>query len=320
MKRSHFFVTIFFTCLSFSSFGDSAQWQAYIAGLRSEAIAQGIRPAVFDEAFANIHEPNRRVLHYDHAQPEKRLTYPQYQHSRVDAYRIRLGQQEYKKNAALLNDIAHTYGVNPCIIISLWGMESSYGRFTGKFPVIQALATLAYDNRRAATFRKELFYALQILNGNHVALKNFKGEWAGASGQPQFLPSSWHAYAVDYNGDGRKDIWETKADVFASIANYLSKNGWQPNTPFSVLVTLPSDFNTTLMSRKIKKPVSEWEKMGVRIEGNQSINPSLEASIIEPDGGPTWMTFNNFDVLMKWNRSIYYVGTVNYLGNQVCRG
>ncbi|WP_426741320.1 lytic murein transglycosylase, partial [Pseudomonas aeruginosa] len=136
----------------------------------------------------------------------------------------------------------------------------------GNFPVINALATLAYDSNRKDFFRKELFLALHILKGGHVSLADFKGEWAGASGQPQFLPSSWVKYAVDYDGDGRKDIWKSKPDVFASIANYMKQNGWQAGEPWAIQVKLPAKFDMKLEGKGIVKPVSEWNALGVRTE------------------------------------------------------
>ena len=312
-----FFCTILFI-FSLTAFAASTSWQSFVAQLRVEAIAKGIRPDVFDRAFANIHEPNPSVLRFDRTQPEKRITFMQYRNSRAPMSRIALGHREMKQYGNLLNAISNHFGVSQCFIVSLWGMESSYGRVTGNYPVIQALATLAYDNRRAAFFRKELFYALEILNGGHVKLENFKGEWAGATGQPQFLPSSWHEFAVDYDGDGKKNIWDAKADVFASIANYLVKHGWQANQPWAVTVNLPAGFHQHLLSLQEVKTVAAWEQMGVTLDSHSKIDANLPASIIKPSGGPAMMVFNNFKVLMRWNRSTYYAGTVGYMADQIC--
>ncbi len=293
-------------------------WSEFVQQLRSEALQQGIRPRVFDRAFRDIKAPNRKVLRLDRTQPEKRLTFLKYRNTRADAYRIKLGRREIRKYSNLLGEVSRDFGVSPCFIVSLWGLETSYGRYMGNFPVISSLATLAYDNRRAAFFRKQLFYALHILNGDHVRLKDFKGEWAGASGQPQFLPSSWHHFAVDYNRDGRKDIWKTHADVFASIANYLVKHGWKTGQPWALQVSLSPHFDHDLLSRKVIRPVNEWLALGVRIKGRRMPNQNLSASIIQPHGGPTFMIFNNFRVLMKWNHSTYYAGTVGYMAEKVC--
>lgn len=296
-------------------------WTQFVAGLRAEAIAKGIRPEVFDEAFQNIKEPHQEVLRFDRTQPEKRITYLHYRNSRASQDRIVIGRQEIRKNRELLDRIAAHYQVDPCFIASLWGLETSYGRFMGKYSVIQSLATLAYDERRGPIFRRELFYALEMLNNGDVSLQDLKGEWAGATGQPQFLPSTWHNYAVDFDGDGHKDIWHSKGDIFASIANYLSHLGWQPNQPWVMEVSLPANFDRDLLSLKTVKTVSEWEQLGVRFSAhsNESINPQLPASVIEPDGGPVMMVFNNFRVIMRWNHSTYYAGTVGYLAHEICQ-
>ncbi len=308
-------IGIILSCVSYAQ----SNWTDYVKQLRTEAISKGIRPEVFDAAFQNIHEPHRSVLSFDRNQPEKRISYLHYRDSRASQDRIVIGRREMHKHAQLLNRVSERYGVSTCYIVSLWGLETSYGRFMGKFPVITSLATLAYDHRRAAFFRKELFYALEILNEGHVSVEDFKGEWAGATGQPQFLPSSWHDYAVDFDGNGRKDIWKSYADVFASIANYLAKNGWQNDLPMSVAVTLPPQFSSDLASLKVVKTVAEWESMGVHVDQANSVNLQLPASIVMPDGGPAMMVFNNFKVLMKWNHSIYYAGTVGYMADRICQ-
>ncbi|MCH9644005.1 MAG: lytic murein transglycosylase [Gammaproteobacteria bacterium] len=299
-------------------------WPEFIKNVKQEALNQGIRPKIIKEAFQGIRAPSRKVLSLDRSQPEKRLTFLKYRNTRGSKYRILIGRRKLKKYHVLLNKVGNEYGVSPCFITSLWGLETSYGSFMGSFPVIHSLATLAYDNRRAAFFKKQLFLALHILNGDHVSVKDFKGEWAGATGQPQFLPSSWHDYAVDYSGDGKKDIWKNHGDIFASIANYLKQHGWRRGEPWAIPVRLPAHFDESLMTLKVNDPISKsvdaWREMGVRpIEGRFPNNSYLNASIVHPYGGPTLMIFNNFKVIMKWNRSIYYAGTVGYVAEQICR-
>lgn len=316
-------ITFFFTipALGYNDKAPKKPWHLYVKELRAEALSQGIRPEVFDAAFKNITQPHRKVLHYDRTQPEKRLTFLKYRNTRADKIRIAIGRRELKKFKPLLTEVSQRYGVSRCFIVSLWGLETSYGRFMGSFPVIKSLATLAYDNRRSAFFRKQLFLALRILNDGHVSLKDFKGEWAGATGQPQFLPSSWHKYAVDYDRDGRKDIWKTYGDIFASIANYLVQHGWKTGQPWMVPVTTPRHFSKDIMTRKVTKSISEWESMGVRPARGYTLPSAsaLQASVIRPYGGPTMMIFNNFKVIMRWNRSTYYAGTVGYMAEKVCR-
>lgn len=295
-------------------------WSSWVADVRKEALEQGISPQTFDSAFADIHEPSRQVKGLARSQPEHRLTYTKYRNSRVDAYRIAIGRKEYKRNQAVADEIGQKYGVDPCFIMSFWGMETSYGSYMGNFPVIKSLATLAYESNRPAFFRKELFLALHILNDGHVTLQQFKGEWAGASGQPQFLPSSWVKYAVDYDGDGRKDIWTSKPDVFASIANYMKINGWHTGEPWAVYVKLPAHFDMKLEGKSIVKPVHEWNAMGVRTESGQPLPyQNLQASIVQPNGGPVFLALPNYKMILRYNNSIYYAGAIGYLADKICQ-
>ncbi|OGV27350.1 MAG: lytic transglycosylase [Legionellales bacterium RIFCSPHIGHO2_12_FULL_37_14] len=301
------------------AYAQTQSWQSFVSDLRKEALSKGIRPEVFDDAFKTVHEPNQRIKHFQKSQPEKRLTYTKYLKTRVNSYRITMGRRNYLKNQELLEKIAAEYGVDPCFITAFWGMETSYGTYMGDFPVIQSLATLAYDSTRQKFFRKELLLALQILNEGHVSLHDFKGEWAGASGQPQFLPSSFYKYAVDYDNDGRKNIWTSKADVFASIANYMHQNGWQKGEPWAIKVKLPANFDKNLEGKKIVKPVSEWSALNVRtLDGQELPYPNLLASIVEPNEGPVFLALPNYKMILKYNNSIYYAGAIGYLADNIC--
>ncbi|NKB46239.1 MAG: lytic murein transglycosylase [Legionellales bacterium] len=294
-------------------------WQKWVNDLRVEAIEQGIDPGLFDEVFSGL-TPNQQVLRFDRTQPEKRLTFTKYRNTRADSYRIQLGQKKYKKYRKLLEKVGKDFDVDPCFITSLWGLETSYGHYMGNFPVIKSLATLAYDSRRSQFFRQELLYALEILNDGHVTQDKFKGEWAGASGHPQFLPSSWHNFAVDYTGDGRRDIWTSHADAFASIANYLKQNGWQSGQPWAIQVKLPAKFDKRLEGKDKTKQVSEWDELGVRLmDGDHLPYQNLSAAIVVPHGGPAFLAFENFKVIMSYNNSIYYAGTVGYMADKICR-
>lgn len=303
-----------------TAFCDTNQsWADFIAQLRTEALADGIKPEIFDEAFQNIHEPSRSVLHLDKTQPEKRLSFLEYRNSRVDRYRISLGRQEYRRNQEVLNKISEQFGVNACFVVSIWGLETSYGRYKGKFPVIQSLATLAYNPRRSGFFRNELRIALHMLNDGQVNLSEFKGEWAGASGHCQFMPSTWFKYALDYDGTGRADIWNNSNDGLASIANFLLRNGWHRNEPWAIQVALPADFNSNLLTTKTTKTVAEWLQLGVQPLSEDLPSKNLLASVIYPEGGPAFMVFDNFKTLLKWNRSNYYVGALGYLAEEICQ-
>jgi membrane-bound lytic murein transglycosylase B len=297
------------------------EWNQWVAEVRAEALRQGVSPEIFDSAFADIHEPSHKIKGFLKSQPEHRLTFMKYRNTRVDNYRIAIGRQAFKKNREVLEDVAKKYGVNPCFIVSFWGMETSYGTYMGDFPVIKALATLAYDSNRKEFFRKELFIALRILNEGHVSLADFKGEWAGASGQPQFLPSSWVKYAVDYDGDGRRDIWNSKPDVFASIANYMKQNGWQTGEPWAIQVKLPKNFDMSLEGKNKDRSVREWNAFGVRTEdGKELPYQTMQASIVQPHGGPTFMAFPNYKMILHYNNSIYYAGAIGYLADKICQG
>lgn len=298
--------------------GDWPSWPVWLAEFKKEAVADGIDPTFFDNVFQDI-TPNKTVINLDKRQPEKRLTFLQYRTTRADNYRIVIGRKEYKRHQQLLEKIGNEYGVDPCVITAIWGMETSYGHYMGDFPVIKALATLAYNPRRADHFRSELLIALHILQDGHVLPEHFKGEWAGASGQCQFLPSSWKRYAVDYDKNGHKDIWTNLDDAFASMANYLAQNGWHNNQPWATEVTLPPNFDNSLINNS-KKTVAEWLALGVRPAAGKNLsNSQLIAGLIKPDGGPIFLVYNNFNVILRYNKSNYYAGTIGYLADQICR-
>lgn len=294
-------------------------WDSWLQDIKKEALQKGIRQSVIDTAFQNVHEPNRTIKNLAKSQPEHRLTYQKYRSSRVDNYRIIIGRKKFKENEQWLSDIGNRYGVDPCFMVSFWGLETSYGGYMGNFSVIQALSTLAYDSKRQDFFRNELFLALKILNEGHVTMDKFKGEWAGASGHPQFLPSSWLKYAVDYDGDGKKDIWTSKKDALASIANYMKQNGWVKNQPWAIIVKLPTNFDKNLEGKQISKTVKEWDNMGVRTPKGQHLPyPNLVASIIQPYGGPVFLAYPNYRMILKYNNSIYYAGSIGFLADKIC--
>ena len=295
-------------------------WQQWVAELKIEAIRKGIDPEMFDRIFKSIPEPDHKVISYDKSQPEHRITFLEYRNTCPDKYKIFIGRREYELHKNILEEIGETYHVDPCVVAALWGMESSYGHYMGNFSVIKSLATLAYDARRGERFRQELLLALEILNQKQISFEKFKGEWAGASGQPQFLPSSWFKYAVDYDNDGRKNIWTSDTDSLASIGNYLTKNGWQFDEPVMVEVALPANFPKHLLGKKIKKTVSAWNELGVRtLSGADLSYPDLQTSVIQLDGGVTFLIYNNFNVIMTYNYSSYYAATIAYLSDEICK-
>jgi membrane-bound lytic murein transglycosylase B len=297
---------------------DFATW---LAGLRQEALADGIRPITLDRALAGI-EPLPRVIELDRQQPETTITYLDYLSHVVSPERRRAARDKLEQNRALLDAIGQRYGVQPRFIVALWGIETSFGQATGRFPVIGSLATLAYDGRRSAFFRKELINALRIVDEDDVDPKEMLGSWAGAMGQSQFMPSSFLLYAVSYSGDGRRDIWHRRADVFASIANYLAQSGWRGDETWGRRVSLPKRFNAALLGTGVKRSLAEWRRLGVRrADGGPLPQSPVEASILRPGGddGPAIMVYGNYRVLLKWNSSNYFASAVGLLADSMER-
>ncbi len=224
------------------------------------------------------------------------------------------------QNRAVLNEVGRRYGVQPRFIVALWGIETTFGQISGKFPVIASLATLAYDGRRSAFVRKELINALRIVDQDNVDPKDMLGSWAGAMGQSQFMPSSFLLYAVSYRGDGRRDIWHRREDVFASIANYLAQLGWRAGETLGRAVSLPPRLDPALIGPGIKKPLAQWAKLGLRrADGGPLPAAPLEASLLQPGGsdGPAILIYDNYRVLMKWNSSNYFATAVGLLADSM---
>ncbi|MCF8111410.1 MAG: lytic murein transglycosylase [Desulfobacteraceae bacterium] len=294
-------------------------FEKWLDSLRKEARQKGISEKILDAALKNV-SPISRVVELDRSQPEFILTFRDYINRRVDKKRVKRGRQLLEEHRVLLNEIYAQYGVPPRYIIAFWGIETNFGDYTGKFRVIDALATLAYDQRRSEFFRSQLLDALQIVEEGHVAPDEMKGSWAGAMGQMQFLPSTFNGYAVDYTGNGRKDIWESLPDVFASAANFLSKMGWQRGERWGRQVTLPEDFDRKLASLDIKKPVEKWAELGVRrADGLPLPAVDIEGSIVLPQGsqGPAFLVYDNFRTIMRWNHSVNYAIAVGHLADRI---
>ena len=289
--------------------------------LEEDARAAGISEETIEEALGDLAlVPD--VVELDRKQPETRQTFEQYRDRVLSDSRVKKGREMLKEHRPLLNRIAAEYGVQPRFIIALWGIETSYGGFLGGHQVIKALATLAYDGRRAELFRRELIAALRIVDRGDIALDDMKGSWAGAMGQCQFMPSSFLKYAVDYDGDGKRDIWNTLPDVFASIANYLSKSGWDDQYTWGRPVRLASAERTPPSSAglKVVKSLPEWQSLGVRRENGNSLPAvTLNASLLRTDEGegPSYLVYDNFRVLMVWNRSTYFALTVSELSDLI---
>ena len=291
-----------------------ARFAAWLAQLRREALARGIRGDTFDAATSNI-APIPRVLELDSTQPEFKLTYAEYIARVVPEARVQMGKALLIENAPLLTRISSQFNVPANFIVALWAVESDYGRVQGNYSVIAALATLAFGGRRAAYFRAELFNALRILDEGHIAPEAMKGSWAGAMGQNQFMPSSFLKFAIDYDGDGKRDIWQSRADALASIAHYMQKVGWKNGQNWGREVRLPDGFNRALLGEKTRRTVSQWRKLGVReADGDALPEAAMLGSIImAPGEGPPFLVYDNFRAILAWNRSNLFgiaVGTL----------
>lgn len=297
----------------------SVDFETWLGELKAEARAQGISETTIEAAFAGT-APIPRVIELDRRQPEGTITFEQYVRRAMSPQRVKRGQELYAKHRALLDRVGKEFGVQPRFIVALWGIETDYGRNTGGFRVVDALATLAHDGRRSAYFRRELLAALRILEEDHIEPDRMRGSWAGAMGQSQFMPSSFIKYAKDFDGDGRRDIWTTQADVFASAANYLSTVGWNPNQTWGREVKIPAGFEAGLAGLQTRKPLTEWQRLGIRrIDGGALPKATFDASLVLPDGpsGRAFLVYDNYRTIMDWNRSTYFATTVGLLADRI---
>ena len=259
-----------------------AEW---LTGVRAEAIARGMREEVVDAALADVTEPQPVILERDRSQAETVLSLEAYIARSLTPKLILAGRDALTAHRELLDQISERYGVPTRVIVAVWGMESNFGRFSGVRPTVPALATLAWDPRRATFFRGELFNALEILNRGDIDLAHLKGSWAGAMGQTQFMPSSYLKYAEDFDGDGKRDIWSTPADVFASIANYLKGHGWTADQDWGREVKVTPDVARRIArdvaprsgscqatrNMGVPLPMARWEELGVRLSGGKPL-------------------------------------------------
>ncbi|MHA2939920.1 lytic murein transglycosylase [Vibrio sp. RC27] len=311
--------------LSLPLSANEVPFDTYIEGLKQQAQQEGISQNIIDQAFEGVtHRP--RAVKADKSQPEKKLTLDQYIPRAVPQWKVDQARELYDKHYKDLQRIGDEYGVQPRFIVALWGVESNFGRFTGGYKVIDALATMSYDGRREEFFRKETMAALKILEEGHISIANMKGSWAGAMGQCQFMPSSFLNFAADGNGDGKKDIWTTELDVFASAANYLKQSGWDDDYTWGREVKVPKGVSRDLEGRTKDKAkyLQQWGELGVtRLNGNPlpKLDEDIHAWLIRPDdvNGRSYLIYNNYNVLMKWNRSYYFGVAVSTLADRIVR-
>jgi membrane-bound lytic murein transglycosylase B len=295
----------------------AGSFQSFVSGIYAEAAAEGIRRDVLDAAFAGV-TPNQQVIEKDQKQAEFTMTWAKYRALVIGDKRIADGRAAVAQNRALFTQVENYFHVPASTIAGIWGLESNFGALTGNYKVVEALATLAWEGRRAAFFRGELMAALRILNNGDITPVRMTGSYAGAMGQPQFMPSSYLRLAVDFDGDGRRDIWNSKADVLGSIANYLAKSGWRQGEPWGQPVTVPAGFIAA--GRDSKRPVAEWARLGVTPSaGRWAAAGDAQSAVLAPDGagGETFLVFNNFTAIRRYNPSDFYAIAVGLIGDWV---
>jgi membrane-bound lytic murein transglycosylase B len=295
---------------------------AWLDELRREASRNGIGAAVLDAAFAGV-RPIPSVIEADRRQPEGRMTFAEYRRRVVSADRIERGRELMASHAPLLRRVEDRYGVPPEVMVALWGIESNFGQRQGSYSVFGALATLAFEGRRAAFFRRELLSALTIADKGYADAAQMRGSWAGAMGQNQFMPSTYLGYAVDFDGDGRRDIWASLPDVFASMSNYLDRSGWNASYIWGREVHAPESIAASRVGLDHRAPLATWERRGVRLPDGAALpRADIEASLLRMDGGmgPSYLAYGNFRALMAWNRSTYFGVSVGLLSDSLKDG
>jgi len=304
-------------------------FDTWLAEVRSEALTRGIRQEVVDAALADL-QPIEQILDRDRTQAEFTLDLTSYLKRRLTRTTLRTAQRMHTEHRELLESVAKKYGIQPRIITAVWGLESNFGRFAGVRPTIPALATLAYDQRRGPLFRLELFSALEILNRGDIELANLKGSWAGALGQPQFMPSTYLKFSQDFDGDGRRDIWSSLADVFASVAFYLREHGWSeastwgrevavPKAQRAAILKLPRREDGCRAERALTEPMSldRWRKLGVKTTASRPLpGGKIDASMVT-DGARFFLVYKNYEALLAYNCATSYALSVALLSDKL---
>ena len=310
------YILISLVLLSTQAFSNDT-FSDFVTGISNEAERKGISLKLIKDFKTKV-AFIPRVIELDRSQPEFKLTLDQYLARVVTSSRIKKANSKYKKNKKILKVISKHYGVQARFLVSLWGIETDFGRLTGGFPVVSALSTLAFEGRRHEYFKKELFNALKIINDGHITLSKMTGSWAGAMGQCQFMPSSFINYANDWDKDGSKNIWTSKPDVFASAANYLNKVGWSDKITWGRKVYI-GQFNKELKENKYYL-LNKWSSSGILNDNKTKLpNVKIKARLIIPNdyGNYGYLVYSNFDSLLNWNRSNYFAIAVGKLSDSI---
>lgn len=317
-----FFSTVALVCASNTYAAED--YTSFLKAARAEALRKGISQEILDKVLPSTLTLDEKVLSKLVKQPESTFTFKNYHDRLVSKIRIKNGRSKIANHKSDINSASEKYNIPTGVIAALWGIETAYGKSTGNYSIVGSLATLAYDSHRKEFFRKEMFHALDILQQGHISPDDMTGSWAGAMGQCQFMPSSFMTFATDGDGDGRKDIWQTEADVFASTANYLKRSGWDSGAKWGERIILSKILPKMKLSGRglsDPKPVLHWKKLGVKAAygGFNGINNSAKARLFMPDGpsGKSYIVYNNFDVILKWNRSSYFAFSVLDLADKL---
>ncbi len=301
-----------------ASRGDFSAW---LDALRAEARQSGISEATITASLGGV-EPVARVLELDRSQPRAPAKFCEYFGKRLTNTRIERGRRMLEEHRAVLQTVSQQYGVAPRFLIALWALETNFGDYTGDYRVIDALATLAFDERRGPMFRRQLLAALRIVDQGHQHPTRMTGSWAGAMGQVQFMPTTFLDYAVDHDGDGRKDVWESLPDAFASAAHYLRRSGWNTDQTWGREVKLPAALSRDKAALAQRKTLADWQRAGVRKRnGGDLPQANLQGSIVLPSGNPAeaYLVYHNFNVLLRWNNSSFFGISVGSLADELSK-
>ena len=298
-------------------------YNSWLESFRSEAHAQGIRAETL--ALLNGLSLNERVVRLDQSQPEKKITFAAYRKNILHPQRVKKGRELYARHRNLLNRISARYGVPGNYLVALWGIESNYGAAQGNFQVLGSLLTLAYEGRRATLFRNELIAALKIIDRGEATPETLRGSWAGAMGQCQFMPSTYLGHAVDGDDDGRRDIWNNQSDIFASMANYLKHEGWQPHRGWGIAAKAAKPVPESYVGvNQPGRTQAQWARLGVKPARKSAFlaaHPARLYYLVQPDGasGESFLVTDSYKAIMRWNRSTYFATTVGLLADEIAR-
>lgn len=294
----------------------AVDFPSWLQQFRVKALEAGIPASLFDQSFAGI-TPDTAVIKADYSQPEFSRPVWEYLDGAISAPRVRSGQALLTNERQTLESIERHYGVDRQTLVAIWGLESNFGQFMGDKSVIRSLATRAHEGRRPAFAEQQLLAALQILASGDIGLTGLRGSWAGAMGQTQFIPTTYLSHAVDFDGDGRRDIWNSRADALASAAHYLQASGWQSGQPWGFEVALPDGFDFSLADETLRKPLGEWTEHGVKMRLPAGVDLQAQSYLLLPAGhrGPAFVVLPNFRAILAYNNSSSYALAVGLLGD-----